>query len=97
METFYSYKEFSEHTMKATMSKTTVSFGFTIPKVFHIGFNYDESKYKKSVQKLSSYAGKVKRNTYTHTHTQFWNSTLDKQLTKDFANFTVLLELAKYK
>ncbi|KAK3546344.1 hypothetical protein QTP70_025755 [Hemibagrus guttatus] len=68
LETFDSYKEFSEHTMKATMSRTTVSFSFAVPGVFNIGFNYDESKYKKSVQKLSSYAGKT--NSFVHAHVQ---------------------------
>ncbi|KAF4088773.1 hypothetical protein AMELA_G00058720 [Ameiurus melas] len=59
LESYDSYREYSEHTMKATMSRTTVSFSLSVPGVFNVGFNFDESKYKKSVQKLRSYSGTV--------------------------------------
>ncbi|XP_017328556.1 complement component C8 beta chain [Ictalurus punctatus] len=68
LESYDSYREYSQNTMRATMSRTTVSFGFSIPGVFNIGFNFDESKYKKSVQKLRSYAGKT--NSFIHAHSR---------------------------
>ncbi|TTG32354.1 Complement component C8 beta chain [Bagarius yarrelli] len=68
LEFYESYKEFSEHTMSSTMSRTTVSFSFAVPGLFEIGFNYDESKYKKSVKKLRSYAGKTSN--FIHAHSR---------------------------
>ncbi|XP_062850536.1 complement component C8 beta chain [Trichomycterus rosablanca] len=68
MEAYESYTEFSTHTMKATMSKTTVSFKFGIPGVFELGYNYDDSKYKKSVEKLRSYSGTKRK--FIHAHSQ---------------------------
>ncbi|GAA6066756.1 complement component C8 beta chain, partial [Tachysurus ichikawai] len=67
-EFYDSYTEFSEHTMKASKSRTTVSFAFGIPGIFNIGYNLDISDYKKSVQKLHSYAGKT--NSFIHAHIQ---------------------------
>nr|AMB73115.1 complement component C8 beta [Tachysurus fulvidraco] len=67
-EFYESYREFSEHTMKASKSRTTVSFAFSIPGIFDIGYNLDVSDYKKSVQKLRSYAGKT--NSFIHAHIQ---------------------------
>ncbi|MCJ8731197.1 hypothetical protein PDJAM_G00196670 [Pangasius djambal] len=68
LKSYDSYREYSAHTMRATMSRTTISFSFAIPNLFEIGFNYDESKYRKSVQKLRSYAGKANR--FIHAHSR---------------------------
>lgn len=45
--------------MRATMSKTSVSFKIGFPGVFELGYNYNDDKYKKSVRKLYSYSGTV--------------------------------------
>ncbi|KAM9500604.1 complement component C8 beta chain [Clarias gariepinus] len=68
LESYNSYSEYSKHTMKATMSRTTVSFSFAIPGIFEIGYNHDESKYKKAVRKLHTYAGKA--NQFIHAHSR---------------------------
>ncbi|XP_072543713.1 complement component C8 beta chain [Salminus brasiliensis] len=68
METYSSYSEFSEETMRATMSKTTVSFSFGIPGVFQLGYNYNEEKYKKSVKKLRRFSGTDRQ--FIHAHSQ---------------------------
>lgn len=74
LESYESYEDYVAHTMKATFSRTTVTFGLIIPGVFELGFNYDESKYKKSEQKIRNFAGRVKLYTYTHTHSNSHSS-----------------------
>lgn len=49
-----------DYTLRERWSKTVVSFGFAIPGVFEFGFNYSESKYSKSVQKIRRASGQVR-------------------------------------
>ncbi|KAJ3594718.1 hypothetical protein NHX12_004025, partial [Muraenolepis orangiensis] len=58
-EYFESYRDYSEFSSKERTSKTSISFGFAIPGVFEIGFNYSKEKYSKSVKKLRRASGKT--------------------------------------
>lgn len=49
-----------DYTMKEHRSQTSVSFGFAIPGVFEFGYNYNDNKYTKSVQKIRRASSKVK-------------------------------------
>ncbi|KAK1797435.1 hypothetical protein P4O66_008812 [Electrophorus voltai] len=68
LEAYDSYKEYSEHTMRASLSKTTVSFGIAVPGVFELGYNYNDSKYRKSEKKLRHYSGM--KSQFIHAHSQ---------------------------
>ncbi|XP_076866420.1 complement component C8 beta chain isoform X1 [Brachyhypopomus gauderio] len=68
LEAYESYEKYSEHTMRATLSKTSVSFGIAVPGVFELGFNYNDSKYKKSEKKLRRYSGT--KSQFIHAHSQ---------------------------
>ncbi|KAF3699042.1 Complement component C8 beta chain Complement component 8 subunit beta Precursor [Channa argus] len=57
LQSFESYSDYMDYTMKERSSKTTVSFGFGIPGVFEFGFNYNDNKYTKSVQKIRRASG----------------------------------------
>ncbi|KAM6948240.1 complement component C8 beta chain [Aplochiton taeniatus] len=52
MQSFETYSEFSDYTMRERTSKTSVSFGFALPGIAEFGFNYDDSRYSKSVKKF---------------------------------------------
>uniref|UniRef100_A0A7N6AV69 Complement component C8 beta chain n=1 Tax=Anabas testudineus TaxID=64144 RepID=A0A7N6AV69_ANATE len=60
LQSFETYSEYMDYTMKERTSKTTFSIGFGFPGVFEFGFNFSNDKYKKSVQKIRSVSGKVK-------------------------------------
>lgn len=60
LQSFDSYSDYMDYTMKERHSKTTVSFGFAIPGVFEFGFNFNNAKYTKSVQKIRRASGKVR-------------------------------------
>lgn len=49
-----------DYTMKERHTKTTVSFGFAIPGIVEFGFNFNNAKYTKSVQKIRRASGKVR-------------------------------------
>ncbi|XP_030631725.1 complement component C8 beta chain [Chanos chanos] len=57
-ESFASYSDLMHNTMTATMSQTSVSFSIGIPGVLGLGFNYADSKYKKTAKGLRRYSGK---------------------------------------
>ncbi|XP_039999245.1 complement component C8 beta chain isoform X3 [Xiphias gladius] len=59
VQSFDSYSDYMDTTMKERMTKTTVSFGFAIPGVFEFGFNYNDAKYTKSIQKIRRASGKI--------------------------------------
>uniref|UniRef100_A0A3Q3XCW1 Complement component C8 beta chain n=1 Tax=Mola mola TaxID=94237 RepID=A0A3Q3XCW1_MOLML len=59
LQSFDSYSEYMDYTMKERTSKTTVSFGFSIPGTFEFGINYNSAKYTKSVQKILRASGKA--------------------------------------
>ncbi|XP_076018463.1 complement component C8 beta chain [Genypterus blacodes] len=52
LQSFDSYSDYMDFTLKERWSKTVVSFGFAIPGIFEFGFNYNDAKYSKSVQKI---------------------------------------------
>ncbi|CAL8311417.1 unnamed protein product [Gadus morhua 'NCC'] len=56
---FESYSDFSEYSSRERRSKTTVSFGFSLPGVAEFGFNYSNEKYSKSVKKIRRMSGKT--------------------------------------
>nr|XP_046264553.1 complement component C8 beta chain-like [Scatophagus argus] len=58
LQSFDSYSDYMDYTMKERTTKTTVSFGFAIPGVFEFGFNHHNAKYTKSIQKLRRASGK---------------------------------------
>uniref|UniRef100_A0A8B9HWD1 Complement component C8 beta chain n=1 Tax=Astyanax mexicanus TaxID=7994 RepID=A0A8B9HWD1_ASTMX len=68
MESYSSYSEFSESTMRASLSKTSVSFNIGFPGVFNLGFNYNDMHYKKSVKKLRRFSGTDRQ--FIHAHSQ---------------------------
>lgn len=60
MQSFSSYTEFMDYTLKERSSKTSFSFGIAVPGVFEIGFDYSDSKYSKSESKIRRVSGKVR-------------------------------------
>ncbi|XP_041804860.1 complement component C8 beta chain-like [Chelmon rostratus] len=57
LQSFDSYSDYMDYTMKERTTKTTVSFGFGIPGIFEFGYNYNNAKYTKSVQKIRRASG----------------------------------------
>ncbi|KAJ8390419.1 hypothetical protein AAFF_G00108130, partial [Aldrovandia affinis] len=57
LDTFESYSSFEKNSTEARHSTTSVSFAIKIPEVFELGFNYNDMKYKKYVQKMRHYSG----------------------------------------
>ncbi|KAL6491186.1 hypothetical protein MHYP_G00015310 [Metynnis hypsauchen] len=53
--------------MRATLSKTSVSFGFSIGQ-FSLSFDYNDEQYKKSVKKLRQFSGTDSQ--FIHAHSQ---------------------------
>ncbi|KAM6918338.1 complement component C8 beta chain [Xenentodon cancila] len=64
LKAFESYSDYMDYTMKERMTQTSFSIGFTIPGIFNFGFNYNDSKYKKSVQKIRRASGNT--NSFVH-------------------------------
>lgn len=67
LEAYESYNEYFKSESKATLSKTSVSFGIAIPQVFEFGFNYNDHKYKKSVKKMRTFSGTKKKFIRAHS------------------------------
>uniref|UniRef100_A0AAR2JMJ6 Complement component C8 beta chain n=1 Tax=Pygocentrus nattereri TaxID=42514 RepID=A0AAR2JMJ6_PYGNA len=66
-ESYSSYTQFVEETMRATLSKTSVSFGISLG-VFSFSFDYNDEQYKKSVKKLRRFSGTDSQ--FIHAHSQ---------------------------
>lgn len=60
LQSFESYSEYMDHTIKERMTQTTISFGFAIPGVAEFGFNYNNAKFTKAEQKIRRASGKVR-------------------------------------
>uniref|UniRef100_A0A3Q3ML74 Complement component C8 beta chain n=1 Tax=Mastacembelus armatus TaxID=205130 RepID=A0A3Q3ML74_9TELE len=60
LQSYESYSDYMKYVMEEHMSKTSVSFGFAIPGIVSFGFNYNDEKYTKSVQKTRRASGKVR-------------------------------------
>ncbi|RXN14300.1 complement component C8 beta chain [Labeo rohita] len=61
LKAYESYSEYFQSETKATLSKTSVSFGFAFPSVFELSFNYNDHKYKKSVKMMRNFSGTKKK------------------------------------
>ncbi|KAF3858654.1 hypothetical protein F7725_011855 [Dissostichus mawsoni] len=59
LESFSSYSEYMEHTIKERSTQTTISIGFAIPGVAEFGFNYNSAKHTKSERKIRRASGKT--------------------------------------
>ncbi|XP_008332413.1 complement component C8 beta chain [Cynoglossus semilaevis] len=59
LQAFETYSDYMDFTLKERSTQTSVSFGFAIPGVFEFGFNFQNSKYSKSVQKIRRASGKT--------------------------------------
>nr|XP_029136025.1 complement component C8 beta chain isoform X1 [Labrus bergylta] len=59
LQSFESYSDYMDFTMKERTIKVTVSFGFAIPGIVEFGFNHHDSKYTKSVQKIRRASGRT--------------------------------------
>uniref|UniRef100_A0A3Q3MZ56 Complement component C8 beta chain n=2 Tax=Mastacembelus armatus TaxID=205130 RepID=A0A3Q3MZ56_9TELE len=59
LQSYESYSDYMKYVMEEHMSKTSVSFGFAIPGIVSFGFNYNDEKYTKSVQKTRRASGKT--------------------------------------
>ncbi|XP_061587463.1 complement component C8 beta chain-like [Cololabis saira] len=57
LQSFESYSDYMDFTLKERTSQTSFSIGIGIPGVFHLGFSYSSSNYKKSVQKIRRASG----------------------------------------
>lgn len=60
LQSFESYSDYIDYTLKERTSRTTISFGFAIPGVAEFGFNFDDSRYSKSVKKIRRASGTVR-------------------------------------
>lgn len=60
LQSFESYSDYIDYTLKERTSRTTFSFGFGIPGVAEFGFNFDDSRYSKSVKKIRRASGTVR-------------------------------------
>ncbi|KAL2097288.1 hypothetical protein ACEWY4_006495 [Coilia grayii] len=68
MESYESYSDYVKDSRRSTFSQTSVSFGIKIPGIFELGFNYDESKYKHTVQKMRRFS--ATSNSFLRAHSQ---------------------------
>ncbi|XP_056277309.1 complement component C8 beta chain isoform X2 [Pseudoliparis swirei] len=59
LQSFESYSDYKDHTMKERSTQTTVSFGFAIPGVAEFGFNYNNAKRTKAEQKIRRASSKT--------------------------------------
>ncbi|KAK9538853.1 hypothetical protein VZT92_004000 [Zoarces viviparus] len=59
LQSFESYSEYMDHTIKERETQTTVSIGFSIPGIAEFGFNYNNAKYTKAEQKIRRTSSKT--------------------------------------
>uniref|UniRef100_A0A8D3AHT6 Complement component C8 beta chain n=1 Tax=Scophthalmus maximus TaxID=52904 RepID=A0A8D3AHT6_SCOMX len=59
VQSFESYSDYMDYTMKERMTQTTVSYGFAIPGLFEFGYNHNKAKYTKSIQKIRRASGNI--------------------------------------
>ncbi len=60
LQSFESYSDYMDHTVKERSTKTVVSIGFGIPGVFEFGFNFNDAKTTRSVQKFRRASSRVR-------------------------------------
>ncbi|XP_034780210.2 complement component C8 beta chain-like [Acipenser ruthenus] len=54
---YESYSSYEKDTFRSHSSQTSVSIGITLPGIFEFGFNYDDNRVKKFMQKTRSFSG----------------------------------------
>ncbi|XP_031710750.1 complement component C8 beta chain-like [Anarrhichthys ocellatus] len=59
LQSFESYSEYMDHTIKERETQTTVSIGFSFPGIAEFGFNYNNVKYTKAEQKIRRASSKT--------------------------------------
>ncbi|XP_058486678.1 complement component C8 beta chain [Solea solea] len=59
LQSFESYSDYMDYTRKERMTQISFSFGFAIPGVFEFGFNFNNAKTTKSIQKIRRASGRV--------------------------------------
>ncbi|XP_015211298.2 complement component C8 beta chain isoform X1 [Lepisosteus oculatus] len=57
LDAYESYSSYEKDTFKAHSSQKSVSFGISLPGIFEFGFNYQDAKFKKNVQKTRRLSG----------------------------------------
>lgn len=90
-----------DYTMRERSSKTSFSIGFAIPGVAEFGFNYNDNKYTKSVQKTRRVSGKVTSHSYPMLYWPLFAvhklpAAFSKPQTSSFVRAKAELELAQY-
>ncbi|XP_056148690.1 complement component C8 beta chain [Lampris incognitus] len=58
LRAFRSYSDYFDYSERERTRKISISLGFAIPGVAEFGFNYNENKYSKSIQKIRRFSGK---------------------------------------
>ena len=59
VQSFESYSEYMDYTMKERRTKISFTIGFALPGIAEFGFNYNSAEYTKSVKKFRRASGKV--------------------------------------
>ncbi|XP_074544709.1 complement component C8 beta chain [Halichoeres trimaculatus] len=57
LQSFESYSDYMDYTMRERSVQVSVSFGFSVPGVMEFGFNFNDAKYTKSVKKIRRASG----------------------------------------
>ncbi|XP_034559936.1 complement component C8 beta chain isoform X2 [Notolabrus celidotus] len=57
MQSFESYSDYMDFTLKERKTQVSISFGFALPGIAEFGFNYNNAKYTKSVKKIRRASG----------------------------------------
>ncbi|XP_069020493.1 complement component C8 beta chain [Embiotoca jacksoni] len=58
LQSFESYSDYMDSTMRERKTQTIISIGFAIPGVAEFGFNFNNAEYTKSVRKIRRASGK---------------------------------------
>ncbi|KAK5859577.1 hypothetical protein PBY51_021127 [Eleginops maclovinus] len=59
LESFNSYSEYMDHSVKERTTQTTISIGFAIPGVAEFGYNYNNAKHTKAERKIRRASGRT--------------------------------------
>ncbi|XP_036410225.1 complement component C8 beta chain [Megalops cyprinoides] len=68
LEAHESYSKFESNKTKGHFSQTSVSFGINFPGAFEFSFNYNDMKFKNSVQKIRHFSGT--KHSFLRAHSQ---------------------------
>ncbi|XP_019955087.2 complement component C8 beta chain [Paralichthys olivaceus] len=59
VQSFESYSDYMDYSMRERMTQTIVSIGFAIPGIAEFGFNYNNAKVTRSIQKIRRASSKI--------------------------------------